>query len=184
MVYTTEYPSPLGTITLACDEEAIIGLWFNGQRYFGSILPRQTERQERPLFQDARRWLDVYFSGRAPDHLPPLRYDSTPFRRQVCEIMLTIPYGSTMTYGQIAAAIGNKRLARVVGYALHVNPEPGVIPCHRVVKRDGEVSSAFAFGGANRQVELLKAEGVGFLDDSHVDMKHCCVRALPLILEE
>ena len=184
MVYTTEYLSPLGTITLACDEEAIIGLWFNGQRYFGSILPRQTERQERPLFQDARRWLDVYFSGRAPDHLPPLRYDSTPFRRQVCEIMLTIPYGSTMTYGQIAAAIGNKRLARVVGYALHVNPEPGVIPCHRVVKRDGEVSSAFAFGGANRQVELLKAEGVGFLDDSHVDMKHCCVRALPLILEE
>ena len=100
MVYTTEYPSPLGTITLACDEEAIIGLWFNGQRYFGSILPRQTERQERPLFQDARRWLDVYFSGRAPDHLPPLRYDSTSFRRQVCEIMLTIPYGSTMTYAR------------------------------------------------------------------------------------
>lgn len=70
-----------------------------------------------------------------------------------------------------------------MGYALHVNPEPGVIPCHRVVKRDGEVSSAFAFGGANRQVELLKAEGVGFLDDSHVDMKRCCVRALPLILK-
>ena len=89
-----------------------------------------------------------------------------------------IPRGSVATYGQIAAAIGNKRLARVVGYALHVNPEPGV------VKRDGEVSSAFAFGGANRQVELLKAEGVGFLDDSHVDMKRCCVRALPLILEE
>ena len=83
-----------------------------------------------------------------------------------------IPRGSVATYGQIAAAIGNKRLARVVGYALHV------------VKRDGEVSSAFAFGGANRQVELLKAEGVGFLDDSHVDMKRCCVRALPLILEE
>ena len=86
MVYTTEYLSPLGTITLACDEEAIIGLWFNGQKHFGSILPRQTERQERPLFQEARRWLDVYFSGRAPDHLPPLRYDSTSFRRQVCEI--------------------------------------------------------------------------------------------------
>lgn len=78
MVYTTEYLSPLGTITLACDEEAIVGLWFNGQKHFGSILPRQTERQERPLFQDARRWLDVYFSGRAPDHLPPLRYDSPP----------------------------------------------------------------------------------------------------------
>ena len=94
-----------------------------------------------------------------------------------------IPRGSVATYGQIAAAIGNRRLSRVVGYA-HVNPEPGVIPCHRVVKRNGEVSSAFAFGGANRQVELLKAEGVGFLDGSHVDMTQFCVRALPLILEE
>lgn len=95
-----------------------------------------------------------------------------------------IPRGSVATYGQIAAAIGNVRLARVVGYALHVNPAPGVIPCYRVVKRDGEVSSAFAFGGANRQAALLKDEGVGFLDDSHVDMKNYCVRALPLILEE
>ena len=101
--------------------------------------------------------------------------------RLVC---LCIPRGKVATYGQIAAAIGNKRLARVVGYALHVNPKPGIIPCHRVVKRDGEVSSAFAFGGANRQVALLRDEGVGFLDDSHVDMKNYCVRALPLILEE
>ena len=94
-----------------------------------------------------------------------------------------IPSGSVATYGQIAEAIGNRRLSRVVGYALHVNPEPGVIPCHRVVKRNGEVSSAFAFGGANRQVELLKAEGVAFLDGSHVDMQRYCVRALPMILE-
>lgn len=95
-----------------------------------------------------------------------------------------IPRGSVATYGQIAAALGNRRLSRVVGYALHSNPEPGVIPCHRVVKRDGEVSSAFAFGGANRQMELLKAEGVGFVDDSRVDMARFCVLALPLILEE
>ena len=138
MVYTTEYLSPLGTITLACDEEAIIGLWFNGQKHFGSILPRQTERQERPLFQDARRWLDVYFSGRAPDHLPPLRYDSTPFRRQVCEIMLTIPYGSTMTYGQIAAEVARRQglanmSAQAVGGAVGHNPISLMIPCHRVV---------------------------------------------------
>ena len=95
-----------------------------------------------------------------------------------------IPRGSVATYGQIDAANGNSRLSSVVGYALNVKHEPGVIPCHRVVKRDGEVSSAFAFGGANRQVELLKAEGVGFLDGSHVDMTQFCVRALPLILEE
>ena len=106
----------------------------------------------------------------------------TTFER-VYEAVKLIPRGSVATYGQIAAAVGNRRLARVVGYALHVNPQPGVIPCHRVVKRDGEVSSAFAFGGANRQVELLKAEGVEFLDESHVDMKRFCVRALPLITE-
>lgn len=101
---------------------------------------------------------------------------------KVYEAVKLIPRGSVATYGQIAAAIGNKRLSRVVGYALHVNPEPGVIPCHRVVTRDGAVSSAFAFGGANRQVELLREEGVGFLDESHVDMANFCVRALPMIL--
>ena len=113
MVYTTEYASPLGPITLACDEDAIIGLWFNGQRYFGNILPEQTEQKEQPLFADAKRWLDVYFSGRAPDFLPPLRYDSTPFRKTVCEIMLTIPYGRTMTYGEIAAEIARQRTCMV-----------------------------------------------------------------------
>ena len=83
---------------------------------------------------------------------------------------------------QVAEAIGSRRLSRVVGYALHVNPEPGVIPCHRVVRRDGEVSSAFAFGGANRQAELLRAEGVAFLDETHVDMARCRVRALPMVI--
>ena len=115
MVYTTEYASPLGPITLACDGEAIIGLWFNGQRYFGNILPEQTEKKEHPLFADAKRWLDVYFSGREPDFLPPLRYDSTPFRRLICEIMLTIPYGKTMTYGQIAEAAGRREDVRAGG---------------------------------------------------------------------
>lgn len=100
---------------------------------------------------------------------------------KVYEAVKLIPRGSVATYGQVAEAVGSKRLARVVGYALHVNPRPGVIPCHRVVRRDGAVSSAFAFGGANRQVELLKAEGVAFLDETHVDMAQCRVRALPMI---
>ena len=161
MVYTTEYLSPLGTITLACDEEAIIGLWFNGQKHFDSILPRQTERQERPLFQDARRWLDVYFSGRAPDHLPPLRYDSTPFRRQVCEIMLTIPYGSTMTYGQIAAEVARRHglanmSAQAVGGAVGHNPISLMIPCHRVVGTNGSLTGYG--GGIARKVKLLELE--------------------------
>lgn len=75
-----------------------------------------------------------------------------------------IPYGRVATYGQIAEIAGNKRWSRVVGYALHVNPDPASIPCHRVVNRFGEVSRAFAFGGGNRQVELLQKEGVGFID--------------------
>ena len=74
----------------------------------------------------------------------------TTFERVYAAVRL-IPRGSVATYGQIARAIGNPRLSRVVGYALHVNPEPGVIPCHRVVRRDGAVSPAFAFGGSNRQ---------------------------------
>jgi len=101
---------------------------------------------------------------------------------KVYEAVKRIPLGSVATYGQIAEAIGNRRLSRVVGYALHVNPEPGVIPCHRVVKRDGAVSEAFAFGGKNRQVELLLSEGVAFRDESHVDMEHFCVRAIPPVL--
>ena len=92
-----------------------------------------------------------------------------------------IPEGWVATYGQVAEAVGNRRLSRVVGYALHANPAPGIIPCHRVVKRDGEVSSAFAFGGAQRQTELLRAEGVGFADETHVDMARYCVPFLPII---
>lgn len=79
---------------------------------------------------------------------------------QIYDVVKQIPRGKVATYGQVAALAGNKRWSRVVGYALHVNPEPGVIPCHRVVNRDGEVSKAFAFGGENRQIALLESEGV------------------------
>ncbi len=101
---------------------------------------------------------------------------------KVYEAVKRIPRGSVATYGQVAEAVGNKRLARVVGYALHVNPQPGVIPCHRVVMKDGAVCGGFAFGGAGRQAELLRAEGVAFADDTHVDMETCRVRALPMVL--
>ena len=100
---------------------------------------------------------------------------------KVYQAVKQIPCGTVATYGQIAEAIGNKRLSRVVGYALHVNPEPGVIPCHRVVKQDGSVSEAFAFGGSNKQVELLQAEGVGFIDETHVDMARFRVPFLPMV---
>lgn len=89
---------------------------------------------------------------------------------KIYEVVKQIPYGQVATYGQVAAIAGNRRWARVVGYALHANPDPENIPCYRVVNREGRVSEAFAFGGGNRQVELLKAEGVEFVDGC-VDMK-------------
>lgn len=82
----------------------------------------------------------------------------------IYEVVKQIPQGCVATYGQVAALAGNRRWARVVGYALHANPDPEHIPCYRVVNRLGEVSKAFAFGGENRQVQLLEAEGVEFVD--------------------
>ena len=105
MIYTCEYASPLGAMTLAGDGEALTGLWFNGQKYFGSTLHADYIPKEVPAFAEVKRWLDIYFSGREPGFTPLMRYDTTPFRKAVCDVMLTIPYGQTMTYRQIAQRI-------------------------------------------------------------------------------
>lgn len=161
MIYTNQYPSPLGAITIACDEEAIIGLWFNGQKYFGYTLLGEIETKSQPLLEDASRWLDVYFSGREPDFLPPLRYGSTRFRKLVCDIMLTIPYGKTMTYGEIAAIAAQKMgipkmSAQAVGGAVGHNPISLMIPCHRVIGANGDLTG-YA-GGINLKARLLELE--------------------------
>lgn len=161
MIFTDKYESPLGSIILACDEAAIIGLWFNMQKYFGNTLPEETEQKDHLLLREARQWLDIYFSGRQPDFLPPLRYDSTPFRRMVCDIMLTIPYGKTMTYGEIAAAVAERRgirrmSAQAVGGAVGHNPISLMIPCHRVVGTNGSLTGYG--GGIERKVKLLELE--------------------------
>lgn len=87
---------------------------------------------------------------------------------EIYAVVGRIPKGKVTTYGNIARLVGNPRLSRVVGYALHANPDPDRIPCYRVVNRFGEVSEAFAFGGGNRQVELLKADGVEFDENGRV----------------
>ena len=92
---------------------------------------------------------------------------------KIYEQVKKIPEGKVATYGQIALMAGNPRWSRVVGYALHSNPEPGVIPCHRVVNKDGKLSKAFAFGGENVQRDMLISEGVIFIDENTVDMKNC-----------
>ena len=93
---------------------------------------------------------------------------------KIYEQVKKIPEGKVATYGQIALMAGNPRWSRVVGYALHSNPEPGVIPCHRVVNKDGKLSKAFAFGGENAQRDMLISEGIIFIDENTVDMKKCC----------
>ena len=92
---------------------------------------------------------------------------------KIYEVVKSIPKGKVASYGTVALLAGNPRWSRVVGYALHVNPQPGIIPCHRVVTKNGELSKAFAFGGENMQRTLLAEEGVEFLPDGRVDMKRC-----------
>ncbi len=93
------------------------------------------------------------------------------FFEKVYEVVKTIPYGKVATYGQIARLCGNPRMSRQVGWALHVNPEPIVVPCHRVVNRFGQLAPSFAFGGESVQRSLLENEGVTFVDENTVDLK-------------
>lgn len=90
---------------------------------------------------------------------------------KIYEVVKRIPAGYVATYGQVAALAGNPRWARVVGYALHVNPDPDGVPCYRVVHKNGALSEAFAFGGENRQRALLTHDGVHFLPDGRVDLE-------------
>ena len=97
---------------------------------------------------------------------------------KIYEVVKKIPRGKVATYGQVATAAGNPRWSQVVGYALHSNPSPGEIPCHRVVRKDGRVARSFAFGGEDAQKMILIEEGVSFTDEFTVDMKKCCVREI------
>ena len=90
---------------------------------------------------------------------------------KIYEVVKSIPEGKVATYGQVALIAGNPRWARVVGYALHVNPEPGIIPCHRVVNREGRVAPGFAFGGEGVQRQLLESEGIVFETDGRIDLE-------------
>ncbi len=94
---------------------------------------------------------------------------------KIYEVVKSIPEGRVATYGMVAALAGNPRWARVVGYALHMNPYPGIIPCHRVVNRDGRVAPGFAFGGEGVQRQLLESEGIVFEPDGRIDLRKYCI---------
>lgn len=164
MEYTNHYDSPLGGITLASDGEALTGLWFDGQKYFGATLTEECGEKELSVFQQAKQWLDIYFTGKDPGFIPPLLMKTTPFRKAVWKIMLEIPFGETMTYGEIAGKIAkekglSKMSARAVGGAVGHNAISLIIPCHRVVGTNGSLTG-YA-GGIERKVRLLAMEKAG-----------------------
>jgi methylated-DNA-[protein]-cysteine S-methyltransferase len=164
MDYTAHYQSPIGGITLGSDGERLVGLWFDGQKFFADSL--QNEHVERPdlaIFHETRHWLDIYFSGHQPDFTPPLLMRTSEFRRRVWEEMLRIPFGQTMTYGQIARRIaqesGLKSMsAQAVGGAVGHNSISLIIPCHRVVGTGGSLTG-YA-GGIDKKILLLQLEGI------------------------
>ena len=159
MDFLHRFDSPLGPITLAADGDALVGLWFDGQVHFGETLSPEQAEKEMPVFEEADAWLRRYFDGRLPGPPPRLAPRGTPFRLAVWEALLSIPYGRTATYGEIAARIGmSASAARAVGGAVARNPISLMIPCHRVIGADGSLTG-YA-GGPERKRRLLRLEGV------------------------
>ena len=164
MEHTTTYRSPLGILALASDGEALTGLWLEGQKYFGGpAAGTRTRRDDLPVFDAARDWLDRYFAGARP--LPgelPLRPAGGEFRQRVWELLREIPYGQVTTYGALARALA-ARMGRApmspqaVGGAVGRNPISIIIPCHRVVGSNGSLTG-YA-GGIDKKEQLLRHEG-------------------------
>lgn len=161
MFYKSTYDSPIGKITLASNGDKLTGLWLDGQKYYADTQPETCEEKDLPIFTETKKWLDIYFSGKNPDFLPPLSMEGiSPFRKRVWEIMLEIPFGKTSTYGKIAAQIaaetGKKASAQAVGGAVGHNSISIIIPCHRVIGSDGSLTG-YA-GGLDKKIALLKNE--------------------------
>lgn len=170
MDYTAHYNSPLGGITLASDGQALTGLWLDGQKHFGSTLGMQaalpaTGRTQEysptkiPVFDKTRHWLDIYFAGQIPDFTPPLQLLGTAFQQRVWKSLLAIPYGQTVTYGELARRL-ECRSAQAVGGAVGRNPVSIIVPCHRVVGSDGSLTGYAA--GLDRKRALLQLESHKF----------------------
>ena len=159
MEFVSEYLSPFGKMIMASDGTCLTGLWFQDQKYFPDNLP--TQQHELPVFDDVRNWLDVYFDHKEPGYIPTLKLTGTDFQKEVWNILCTIPYGKTVTYGEIAAQIAEMRgiprmSSQAVGGAVGRNRISIIVPCHRVIGADGSLTG-YA-GGIGIKSELLKLE--------------------------
>ena len=161
MDYIWHYDSPLGVLSLESDGTALTGIRFDRQGHPADASERACEEKWLPVFDETCRWLDIYFSGKAPDFTPKLKVHASPFQERVWKILLTIPFGGTMTYGQVAAILaqekGLKRMsAQAVGGAVGRNPIPLIIPCHRVIGTAGRLVGYTP--GLDKKTFLLRLE--------------------------
>jgi len=148
MYYTAYYDSPVGMLTMVSDGTNLVELSYGKLVY--------EENQELPVFEMTLRWLDIYFAGKCPDFTPPLALQGTPFRKKVWNILLAIPYGKTITYGEIARRFSSKMSAQAIGGAVGHNPVSIIVPCHRVIGSDGSLTGYG--GGLDRKEKLLRLE--------------------------
>ena len=171
MIYLHKIDSPIGPLNLASDGESLIGLWMEGQKYYAATIKgEQTcDGRDIPVMKEAAEWLDEYFEGKrpSPDRLI-LSPKGSDFRQKVWKILLSIPYGQTMTYGQIADRLCREEglvsmSAQAVGGAVGHNPISIIIPCHRVLGSDGSLTG-YA-GGTEKKSFLLNLEGAYFRDE-------------------
>ena len=164
MEYIQEIKTPVGILTVSSDGQNISGLWIEGQKYFAKTLGKDVLEQNLPIFDTARKWLDIYFSGKEPDFVPLLMPNGSFFQKSVWNYLCKIPYGKTTSYGELAKQFaereneGNRTSARAVGGAVGHNPISILIPCHRVIGKNGNLTG-YA-GGIDTKIKLLKLEGV------------------------
>ena len=161
MEYISHYQSPLGKILLSADDLGLTGLWFEGQKYYALHLDKKCEEKELSLFKEVKKWLDIYFSGKEPDFEVPMHFKGTDFQKEVWDILCSIPYGKTMTYGEIAKQLAAKRglgsmSAQAVGGAVGHSRISIIVPCHRVVGTNGSLTG-YA-GGIDKKIALLTLE--------------------------
>lgn len=161
MQYINYYNSPIGRIIITADETALAGLWFDSGKCFVNNAGTEYKKEDIPVLKQAVQWLDIYFSGKEPDFTPPLNLSGTPFQLEVWKILQKIPYGSTITYGEVAKEIAKKRgikrmSAQAAGGATGRNKIAIIIPCHRVVGAGGNLTG-YA-GGIDKKIKLLAIE--------------------------
>ncbi len=162
MEYISNYDSPLGRMLLAADKEGITGIWFKGAKYYCENLDKFHTEKETEIIKEAKKWLDIYFSGKEPKFMPKINPKGSEFRQMVWEIIRKIPYGETVTYKDIANEISKqkgikKMSAQAIGGAVGHNKISIIIPCHRVVGTNGNLIG-YA-GGIEKKLKLLKLEG-------------------------